>query len=96
MGLGAITRLLTTPTLRICLEDLTTAPISSIFLDMETTTNREGNMTSTDTTQTDLIAQAEKLEEQADNLYAALLAPSMAERAMREDALELRQKAASA
>lgn len=40
-----------------------------------------------------LIAQAEALETEADNLYMALLAPSMRERTLREEAQELREQA---
>jgi hypothetical protein len=56
--------------------------------DMEMTTNREATMT-----RTEMIQKAEQLERSADNLYMSLLAPSMAERAMREDAEELRRRA---
>ncbi len=42
-----------------------------------------------------MIEKAESLENSADNLYWSLLAPSMAEAAMREDAAELRRLANS-
>jgi len=61
----------------------------SIILDMEKTPNPEGIMT-----KAEMIAAAEKLEQDADNLYISLLAPSMAERGMREDAKALREQAA--
>jgi hypothetical protein len=44
-------------------------------------------------TLTELLTEAEKLERSADMLYASLLRPSMAEKAMREDAAALREQA---
>jgi hypothetical protein len=57
---------------------------------METTTHPEDTMT-----KQSLVAQAEKLETEADNLYMALLARSMRETTLREEARELRMKAES-
>ena len=44
-------------------------------------------------TKQEMIAKAKQLEQNADNLYMSLLAPSMAEQAMREDAASLRNQA---
>jgi hypothetical protein len=55
---------------------------------MEITTTPEAEMT-----KQDLISKAQELESNADNLRSALLAPSMAERSMREDAQALREQA---
>ncbi len=43
-----------------------------------------------------MIEKAQGLENSADNLYMALLAPSMAEQAMRDDAKALREAAKKA
>ena len=56
---------------------------------MEITTTQETEMT-----RDQLIAKAQQLETDADNLHIALLAPSMQEQAWREEAKELREKAA--
>lgn len=44
-------------------------------------------------TATQMIQKAEQLERDADTLYLSLLAPSMTEKAMRDEAKELREAA---
>lgn len=58
---------------------------------MEFTTTPEAKMTASQ-----MIQKAAQLERDADMLYASLLAPSMAERGMREDAKALREAAKAA